>query len=402
MSTSASTVYSLPAEPYVARLEAVKSSPNPLLEASRVLLRALCDMPDYLTAEDREVLRQLLEHEVRTFEKLCDEANVRRDHRLGASYCLCTALDEGAMQTKWGSAGNGGVEWITTGLASTFHQDREGGDKIYLLIARLLAEPYEHIDLLEVIYRVVSLGFSGRYRFEPDGNRKHDAVRQRLYSEIVAQRGLPPAALSPHWVGDTQGRGQTWRALPVWVTALGMSLILLASFAYAKYRLATRTAAVQQDIATLGRLRPLAERPGLHLKTLLKDEIAAAKVSVDEDEHHTAVTFHGDDMFVPGRSAVNASMVALIGRIAGEVRKVPGKVTVTGHTDNAPIRSRAFPSNQALSEARAQQVVQMLHGEGVPQFRLEAVGRGDTAPIADNRTPQGRARNRRVQIDVVE
>ncbi|MFL9958695.1 type VI secretion system protein TssL, long form [Paraburkholderia nemoris] len=385
-----------------ARLTAVQNAKNPLLEAASPLLRAQADMPEYLEADAIPELRSLLEHEIRIFQKLCEQTNIRRDHMLGASYCLCTALDEAAMQTTWGKAGDSGVEWITTGLASTFHEDRKGGDKIYLLIGRLMTEPKEHIDLLEVIYRILSLGFLGRYRFETDGHRKHDTVRQRLYTEITAQRGPVPAALSPHWEGDTRGRSRPFYDFPVWITAVLLSLILLAMFGYAKYDLMTRSAAVEKQISDIARITPPRAPPALHLKELLKDEIAAGKVSVDEDDHHSAVTFHGDDMFIAGKATVNTSMQPLINKIAAEVVKVPGKVSVIGHTDNTPIRSRTFDSNQALSEERATQVMQLLQDAGVPANRLEVIGKGDAAPIADNKTFQGRAQNRRVEINVAE
>jgi len=369
---------------------------NPLLDASQPLLRALADMPAQLT------LRHILEQEIKSFDKVCEKANIRRDHVLGASYCLCTALDEAAMQTTWGKGADDGMEWITNGLASQFHNDRQGGDKMYYLIGRLMTEPKEHLDLLEVIYRVLSLGFEGRLRHNADGARQHDAVRQRIYTEITAQRGPVPVGLSPHWEGDTTGRSRRFFDFPVWITVAALSVALLAFYGYAKYELMTRSAAVQQQIADIARMRPPPAPPALHLKELLKDQIAAGKVSVDEDEHHSSVTFRGDDMFGAGNASVSGSVQPLLAKIAAEVIKVPGKVTVIGHTDNQPIRSREFPSNQVLSEERATQVMQMLQAAGVPSSRLEAIGKGDTAPIADNRTFQGRAQNRRVEINVAE
>jgi type VI secretion system protein ImpK len=90
----------------------------------------------------------------------------------------------------------------------------------------------------------------------------------------------------------------------------------------------------------------------------------------------------------------------LIAKIARELAKVKGKVTVTGYTDNVPIKSRQFASNDALSLERATQVMQMLQASGVPASRLEAIGRGAADPLGDNATPQGRAQNRRVEISV--
>jgi type VI secretion system protein ImpK len=385
-----------------ARLAVVQRAKNPLLEAAHPLLRALADMPEYLETDAIALLRSLLEQELRAFQKLCEQANIRRDHMIGARYCLCTALDEAAMQTSWGKGSDSGVEWITNGLATIFHEDRQGGDKVYLLIGRLMTEPQEHLDLLEVIYRILSLGFEGRYRYETDGRRKHETVRQRIYNEIMSQRAAVPVALSPHWQSDVKGKRIAFFDAPVWITFFLLSLILLSMFGYFKYELLNRSIDVQKQIADIGRMTPPLAPPALHLRELLKSEIAAGTVSVDEDTHHSAVTFRGDSMFPPGAVSVNASMQPLIAKIAGEIVKVPGKVTVLGYTDDVPIKSRQFASNEALSEERATQVMQMLQAAGVPAGRLEAIGKGDADPIGDNKTLQGRAQNRRVDITVAK
>ncbi|CAL8475243.1 type VI secretion system protein TssL, long form [Caballeronia sp. S22] len=382
------------------RLTAVKEARNPLLEAARPLLRALADMPKHLQAGAGLRLRELLEQEVRSFRRLCEQSNIRRDHMIGASYCLCTALDESVGQTSWGHATEAAADWIRKGLASTFHEDTKGGDKTYLLIGRLLSDTQEHRDLLEVIYRILSLGFIGRYRYDSDGTRKHDAVRQRLYTEITAGRDALPMSLSPHWQSDARRKRMSLYDFPVWLTFIVLAASLLGLFGVYKYQLMTRGAEVQKQIADIGHLTPRPAPTMLHLKELLKNEIAAGTVSVDEDAGHSAVTFRGDAMFQPGGAAVKTAMSGLIAKIAGEIVKVPGKVTVLGYTDNVPIRSRAFASNQMLSEERAAQVMQMLQSAGVAANRLTAEGKGEADPIGDNRTAQGRAQNRRVAIVV--
>lgn len=399
---SASSWEGPPPESFAERLAAVSRAKNPLLEASRVLLRAQADMPEKFASKNAVAsLRALLKQEVRVFEKLCEQTNIRRDHMIGARYCLCTALDETVTQTAWGKAGSSGIAWIKEGLATTFHGDLDGGDKVYLLIGRLLEDPHEHRDLLEVIYRTLSLGFEGRYRGAADGARKHDAIRQRLYNVITSQRESVPLALSPHWQSNASGKRLSVYDFPVWITATVLSVVLLGLFGWFKYELFNRSADVQKQIADIARMTPPpAPPPQLHLKQLLKDEIATGTVSVDEDARRSAVTFRGDAMFRPGGASVQASMNPLISKIAAEIAKVPGKVTVLGYTDNVPIRSRHFASNQVLSEERATQVMQMLQAAGVQASRLEAVGKGDADPVGDNRTAQGRAQNRRVEIDV--
>ncbi|WP_429304765.1 type VI secretion system protein TssL, long form [Paraburkholderia sp. GAS199] len=385
-------------ESQAARLHAVGEAPNPLLEAARALLRALADMPDELGAEAVEKLHLLLKQEMHLFQRLCEKLNIRREHMIGARYCLATALDECAAKTAWGRRETG-VEWLRKGLATEFHEDRQGGDKVYLLIGRLMSEPHEHFDLLEVIYRILSLGFMGRYRHEADGARKHDAIRQRLYNVLQTQQGVVPNMLSPSVQSDARGQRMSFHQVPVWITFFVFGFVLLGVFVWFKYKLLEHGGNVEAQIVEIGRMTP-PPRQSLHLEELLKREIVDGMLSVDEDAHHSALTFHGDTMFPPGAATVHASMDPLISKVASELSKLPGKITIAGYTDNVPIRSRQFASNDALSEARAIQVMQLLQSAGIPGARLEAIGRGEENPIGDNANAQGRAKNRRVEITV--
>jgi flagellar motor protein MotB len=80
-------------------------------------------------------------------------------------------------------------------------------------------------------------------------------------------------------------------------------------------------------------------------------------------------------------------------------------VRVKGYTDNVPIgpelRQR-FPTNVDLSKARAQSVADEMMAGGVPASMISVMGFGDADPVAPNDTPQGRAKNRRVVMDIVE
>lgn len=387
------------------RLAAIKSAQNPLLEAAQLLLRALADMPDRLDADGVDVFQRLLEREVATFQSLCNDAQIRHEHAVAASYTLCTALDEAAHRTAWG--GGKGVEtgvWAGRQLAMTFHEDTEGGVKFFLLVGRLAANPQEHIDLLELMYQLLGLGFEGRFGTETHGRRQLETIRHRLLTLLASARGDVPHELSAHWKGVGAGRFRMLRGIPVWVTVVVLTLVLIGMFGWYKYQLLRAAADVQQRIAAIGRLRPPPAPPvkPLHLKELLGAEIARGTVSVDEDDLHSAVTFKGDDMFVPGQARLSTRSVPVLTKVADEVRQVAGTVQVVGHSDNRPIGTREFPDNHVLSEKRAAAVAKVLQDQGVAPSRLEIEGRGDTVPIADNATAAGRARNRRVDIVVMQ
>jgi type VI secretion system protein ImpK len=107
-------------------------------------------------------------------------------------------------------------------------------------------------------------------------------------------------------------------------------------------------------------------------------------------------------MFVPGQARLNAKILPVLDKVADEINQVSGSVQVTGHSDNRPIRTRDFPNNQVLSEKRAEAVTAVLLGKGVVASRIRTEGRGDTMPMVDSATAAGRARNRRVDIVVIQ
>lgn len=387
------------------RLTAVAAAQNPLLEAAQPLLRALADMPAALESDAVALFHQLLEREVAAFQSICTTAQVRHEHVVAASYALCTALDEAANSTPWGG-GQGGEAGIWAGqqLAAKFHGDTKGGDKFFLLVGRLAASPQEHVDLLEVLYQILGLGFEGRFSTAANGRRQLETVRHRLFSLLGNARGDVPSDLSPHWKGVGAGKFRLLRSVPVWVTGSVLTLILFGLFAWYKYQLLQSSADLQQRIAAIGRLRPPPAPPvkPLRLKELLASEIERETVSVDEDERRSIVTFKGDEMFVPGQARLSARILPVLAKVADEINQVSGTVQITGHSDNQPIRTREFPDNQVLSERRAQAVAEVLTGKGVVPSRIQTEGRGATVPIADSTTAAGRARNRRVDIMVTQ
>ncbi|MGH8789509.1 MAG: type VI secretion system protein TssL, long form [Cupriavidus necator] len=159
---------------------------------------------------------------------------------------------------------------------------------------------------------------------------------------------------------------------------------------------------VVQQIEAIGNLTPPPAPKALRLAELLKDEIARGVVAVRDDNHRSTVVFRGDDMFGAGRAEVNAKLTPTLNKVAGEINKLQGKVQVIGHSDNQPIKSARYPSNQVLSEERATMVSEYLASQGVAKGRLEAIGKGDTEPLTDNKTPAARAANRRVEVVVTQ
>jgi type VI secretion system protein ImpK len=85
-------------------------------------------------------------------------------------------------------------------------------------------------------------------------------------------------------------------------------------------------------------------------------------------------------------------------RVAATLDKEPGHIKIVGHTDNTPILTVRFPSNFELSVERAKAVAAVLKLGLTDANRVDVEGKGPDAPIASNAAPEGRAKNRRVEI----
>ena len=124
------------------------------------------------------------------------------------------------------------------------------------------------------------------------------------------------------------------------------------------------------------------------------------KVEVSADEMLEALNRDGfialrGILFDSGKDAVKPESEPLLREVLGLLNGTPAlRISIDGHTDNVG----NSPANLALSKRRAEAVRNWLVGQGVSAARLTAQGFGDTRPVADNRTEEGRARNRRVEL----
>ena len=289
--------------------------------------------------------------------------------------------------------------WSQSLLLNTFHQSREGGKTVFLLIGRMAAQPQEHIDVLEVMLHVLGLGFKGSYSGQTDGDRMLETIRHRLFTMVCANRPQVARELSPHWQGLGSRHFKAMRSIPVWVSASLAGLILLSLFSWFKYDLVSRSTSLEDSILEIAKLKPPEAKPQ-RLKELLAKEITAGKVKVDEMDTKSTITLNGDDMFLPGSANINPNAKVILKDTADGINEVIGKVTIIGYSDNQPIKTPEFPNNQILSEKRAMAVSSALQQFGLDGSRISTIGKGDSDAVTTNATPQGRARNRRVVIVV--
>lgn len=134
----------------------------------------------------------------------------------------------------------------------------------------------------------------------------------------------------------------------------------------------------------------------------LADELLSSRIELIEDRRGLVLAIPEAGAFDNGRAELTPIAQQLIGRIAGVLADLPNAVRVEGHTDDTPISTARFRSNWDLSTARATEVVAFFieQGQLAPE-RLSAAGYAEYRPRGVNLTPAGRARNRRVDIVVL-
>lgn len=138
------------------------------------------------------------------------------------------------------------------------------------------------------------------------------------------------------------------------------------------------------------------------LKPLTKAEIetmvSRMDASVEETPDHFIITLRSDKAFESGRASLQDKAKAQLEQLAEKLAGRRTPMTITGHTDNVPIRNVTFPSNWELSAARASSVARLFEDFGVDKQWMTVSGRADAEPLFDNDTSVGRAQNRRVVI----
>jgi type VI secretion system protein ImpK len=450
----------LPQTPRRPRQESIPVGPatgiNPLVAAAGPLLTLIATLSKTERLADPAGLRARIEAQMREFSTNTEQSGANAETLKAASYCLCTAIDEAVLRTPWGAAS----DWRKLSLLRALHGDAWGGEKYFEILQARMLDPGPNIELLELLYICLALGFEGKYAMLDDGAAKRDRKSEELYDVIRRQRGDSERDLSPHWLNEPEAKVRLEHPLPLWVFASAAAAALLTTYIGFRFFLADASAPTLDVLAQVGRTPPspvieppppppvptpvvvtdsvtgrsrtvtpqppapppLVRQPpppavdiAGELSGFLKPEIDEGLVAVIDSGTRVTIRItappEGRGLFASGSDRVTPQFVPVIERIRQGIAEhqadLPGDIIVVGHTDNIPIRrSLRFNDNYDLSRARAASVAAMLRSMDPPRLTgaVEEAGKGASEPVdggdpaAGNRTPEQRARNRRVEI----
>ena len=162
-----------------------------------------------------------------------------------------------------------------------------------------------------------------------------------------------------------------------------------------------------KNLATVLPQESSPEKPDLtdlrrELERALAEQIAQGQVSIRSSSEGLVISLQEAGFFDSGSATIRSASQSVFGRIAAMLSERGCQVRIEGHTDNVPIHNSQFNSNWELSTSRATEVVRLL----ITEYRfgpelLSAAGYAEYHPVAGNDTPEGRAKNRRVDVVIV-
>lgn len=336
-------------------------------------------------------LRARLVQEIRHFQQTLLKAHIAPDDVDRLAYLLCSYIDECCL-------GAQGTDEFNLSLLVEFYRDAWGGEKCFDHLEGYLTAAPRDDAILAFYDLILSLGFEGKYHVMERGAVLLADVRQSLDRYLYKQN--PTQTLADAHAQPVVRRRQL--ITPLKLTGYGLLLALLA-WGGAAWYLHQQSRALRNAI--LAWTPPIPKKINI-METLpqpLPQILSEGWLEVRADPRGWLLIFTSDGAFATGESRLSEEFKKKrnIERLGEALAPWPGDLEVIGHTDNKPYRGNTGNNNQKLSEARARTVADILRAVLATsryQREVTAVGKGETEPLADNATEEGRRRNRRVDI----
>jgi len=387
--------------------ELVAPNENPILRSAGPLLLLLGRLRVALARASFASLMEQVADAIKFFEKDIRSAGISEAQANSAKYIICATADDIVQNIPTEDR----HVWTQYSMLSRFFGERTGGVRFFDELTRLKQDPALNYDVLELQHTCLALGFHGIHRTSAGGVATLQQIQRDLYETLRRVRPKVYRELSPRWQGQNLA-SQTSRVRVPWWGVLGVAGLLLFGIYFvllywltgdvdiADGRLATLRDTGKLSIVRVEPIQPLPDLPAVPANSFCT--LSGPDITVSQTADTITVLIGNGILFNSGSATVLDAFKPIAARVAEKLNKEEGAIRIIGHTDNAPISKSnvRFPSNYQLSVERAKSVAALLRPLLTKPDRLQTDGKGETAPIADNRTPEGRAKNRRVEIQI--
>lgn len=157
---------------------------NPLVDQFSWLIASLSCMSSIPWLDDPMPFREQVAREIRKGERRLNEMEVDHASILVIRYCLCAAMDEAVCRQEWGANSH----WSQSSLLSEFHNETSGGDKFFVILTRLQADPKKYRHVIEFLYLLLQLGFKGKYGRAERGSENLTDIGNTVYRLVRDER----------------------------------------------------------------------------------------------------------------------------------------------------------------------------------------------------------------------
>lgn len=206
---------------------------NSILSEANGLLSIIGQIRTTPSHSDPQFLKEALTRRLRDYEMRLRQHSIDLESIDIARYCLCCVLDEAVLNTNWGSQSF----WTHDSLLNSFYASSQGGDTFFRQLDDCLAQPNKHLDLLELMYVCLSLGFLGQYRLEKNGHEAHRKLRKQIVAVLKSHGRVLHQELSNKIEQHILNGSPLYERAPMWVVCAVTSALLVCIFMYLSYDL---------------------------------------------------------------------------------------------------------------------------------------------------------------------
>jgi type VI secretion system protein ImpK len=170
-----------------------KAGLNPLVDVAGYLFSVIGKLKQVDSYHQLNKLQKELVREINTFYDAIKTLGYNAEYTVVCRYVLCATIDDIISNTNWGGQGR----WEQHSLLISFNQDIQHQDKFFSIVERAIKEPTHYIDLMELLYLCLSMGYKGFYRATEHSQYQLELITNSLYKHIRAYRGNFSKSLSP-------------------------------------------------------------------------------------------------------------------------------------------------------------------------------------------------------------
>lgn len=198
---------------------------NPIVDAAAYLFTLIGEFKTNTQSRALGKLQKELIQEITTFQESIKAHGYHSEYIIVCRYVLCATIDELILATAWGED-----QWETYCLLSAFQQDPRHQEKFFSIMERAIKEPDYYIDLMELMYICLSMGYRGRYRLNAQDPTELEQINNALYKHISAYRGSFSKTLSPTKPPRSASKQLLEPQTPYWVIGLISACIIMTIF----------------------------------------------------------------------------------------------------------------------------------------------------------------------------